>query len=153
MHAEQLQRLSALYTLVWATTWTSDANRLLSPLLGLPDLPYVDWPQRLLDRHPRQGRNGSWKTPYLAAWLDKHAPSRPWVWLDDEPNRYDRAWFTQHYLTRPAPPAWQVVRVDAHIGLVADHFDQLTHWAHTLPTPDTDANTGAADGVGEGGAS
>jgi hypothetical protein len=30
--------------LVWATTWMRDANDLIAPLLGLPQLPIVDFP-------------------------------------------------------------------------------------------------------------
>jgi hypothetical protein len=38
-------RLSALpCDLVWATTWMADANEVIGPLLGLPELPVVDWP-------------------------------------------------------------------------------------------------------------
>jgi hypothetical protein len=56
-------RLSALpCDLVWATTWMADANEVIGPLLGLPELPVVDWPdsedEGLLH----------WKTRGLAGW-------------------------------------------------------------------------------------
>ena len=30
--------------LVWATTWMEEANEVISPRLGLPRLPVVEWP-------------------------------------------------------------------------------------------------------------
>lgn len=31
------------YEICWATTWMDDANRWIGPVLGLPELPYVDF--------------------------------------------------------------------------------------------------------------
>jgi hypothetical protein len=117
--------------MVWATTWADDANTLISPLLGIPnDLPVLTWPTGTAETQRRQGRNGSWKTHHIAAWLAQHAPDRPWVWVDDEINRYDRTWFKQWYLTsRPVPHL--LMRIEAGRGLVADDFDTITHWATT----------------------
>lgn len=130
-HGERLNALRDRFSLVWATTWGTEANQLLSPLLGLPtDLPVIEWPEHALERHPRVGRNGSWKTPYVAAWLDAHAPGLPWVWVDDEVNRFDRAWIAQHYATGAAPPHL-LHRVEADRGLVEDDFARLAAFADT----------------------
>jgi hypothetical protein len=47
--------------LVWATTWMAEANEVISPRLGLPDLPVVDFPDA--DDQPIRGLH--WKTMFL----------------------------------------------------------------------------------------
>ena len=79
--------LLLIFQLVWATSWEHGANRLLAPRLGLPeDLPVIIWPDGAREGAPR--RRQSWKTPYVAQWVG----ARPFVWIDDEVNRYDRAY-------------------------------------------------------------
>lgn len=56
----ELAALQDTFSLVSATTWEDAANELLGPLLDLPDLPVVYWPERarewaLVPRH-----DGSW---------------------------------------------------------------------------------------------
>src|SRR5690242_14163686 len=62
--------------LVWATTWGAEANEVIAPRLGLPELPLVAWPDE--DDVPVRGLH--WKTATLLRWAD----GRPFVWLDDE---------------------------------------------------------------------
>jgi hypothetical protein len=50
------------------TTWKSEANECLAPLLGLPQLPVVTWPKPSDEPEP------------LVDW----AAGRPFAWLDDE---------------------------------------------------------------------
>jgi len=38
-HGPWLQELATRFQIVWATAWGADANRLLAPLLQIPDLP------------------------------------------------------------------------------------------------------------------
>jgi hypothetical protein len=81
-------RLSALpCDLVWATAWMDDANDEIAPLLGLPALPVVDWPDSDEDGPLH------WKTRVLVAWAD----GRPFVWVDDEITDVDRAWVSAHH--------------------------------------------------------
>jgi hypothetical protein len=75
-HGRWLRELAQLCDLVWATTWRDDANRLISPILGLPsDLPVVPLtiPAAGFPAH-------GWKTDQVAEWVG----SRPFAWLDDE---------------------------------------------------------------------
>lgn len=43
-HGAELLALAEVYELVWATTWKDEANDWIGPHLGLPRLPFIDWP-------------------------------------------------------------------------------------------------------------
>lgn len=77
----------------------AEANEVISPRLGLPDLPVVEWPDD--DEDPEHGLH--WKTVFLARW----AAGRPFVWLDEEITDADRRWVAAHH---PVPALLQ--RVD-----------------------------------------
>ena len=116
---EDGRRLLALgCELVWATTWMAEANEVVSPRLGLPRLPVVEWPDD--DADPRGGLH--WKTAFLARW----AAGRPFVWLDDEVTEIDRRWVAAHH-DRPA----LVHRVDPFLGLTGDDFSAVRRWLRT----------------------
>ena len=74
--------------LVWVTTWMTDANDLITPRLGLPHLPLVDFPD-----NDETERGLHWRTTHLARW----AAGRRFVWLDDEITDADCLW----WLTAP----------------------------------------------------
>ncbi|MFF1820997.1 HAD domain-containing protein [Kribbella sp. NPDC058245] len=116
-HGVELNTLAGSFELVWATTWEHGANRLLGPLLGLPELPVIIWPPR---ESMTRTRRGSWKTPYIAEW----AADRAFAWVDDEVNRYDR-----FYLDNAHGPAHLAHRVEPHVGLTAADFAVLKGWA------------------------
>ncbi|MDX3165930.1 hypothetical protein PV516_19270 [Streptomyces scabiei] len=103
--------------LVWGTTWMAEARDFIAPVLGLPDLPYVDFgPDLLNDRD--DGLH--WKLPALLA----HAGDRPFVWVDDEVSDRDRAYVAAHH---PAPALlhW----VDPRHGLRDDDFAAIAAFA------------------------
>jgi hypothetical protein len=50
-HGPGRRELSTRFQIVWATAWGADANRLLAPLLELPDLPVIRFPP--IPFHPR----------------------------------------------------------------------------------------------------
>jgi hypothetical protein len=134
LHATEFARLCEVFEVVWATTWLEEANTFLSPLLGLPeDLPWVPFTAEELanKNRPQVGRrNGSWKTPIIARWLDEHHPGRAWAWVDDEVNQRDRTWFRDHHYGLTAnPPAHLLLRVDDHRGLRSDDFIGLREFA------------------------
>jgi hypothetical protein len=109
-------RLHALgCQLVWATTWGAEANEVLSPRLGLPELPILDWPPD--DDDPPLGVH--WKTTALVHW----AAGRPFAWLDDEIFDADRRWIAAHH---PAPALAH--RVDPRSGLIAADFAAVQRW-------------------------
>jgi hypothetical protein len=100
--------------LVWATTWMADANEVISPRLGLPDLPVVDWPG---SDEPPYGLH--WKTLSLAQW----AAGRPFIWLDDEITDADRRWVAANYAGKA-----MLHRVDPHVGLTELDFELIRQW-------------------------
>lgn len=110
------RRLLALgCQLVWATTWMAEANEVISPRLGLPDLAVVEWPDG--DGDPAHGLH--WKTVFLTQW----AAGRPFVWLDDEITDADRRWIAGHHSGRAL-----VQRVDPYVGLTDAVFSAVRRW-------------------------
>ncbi|WP_427889434.1 HAD domain-containing protein [Kribbella sp. GL6] len=109
-HGVELNALAASFDLVWATSWEHGANRLLSPLLGLPtDLPTIMWPER------SPVRRGSWRAAYVAEWVGE----RSFAWVDDEVGDAERERF----------PGQLILPVDARTGLTAEHFAALKSFA------------------------
>ncbi|WP_084728725.1 hypothetical protein [Streptacidiphilus neutrinimicus] len=109
--------LAALpFDLVWATTWEEEANAFLAPLLGLPTLPFLSWPQ------PRPQREDGvfWKTPEIVAW----ARGRPFAWVDDQITEADRGWVHAHHQGRAL-----LHRIDPKVGMTAADFARLRDWA------------------------
>ncbi|MFC0543479.1 HAD domain-containing protein [Kutzneria chonburiensis] len=109
-------RLSALpCDLVWATTWLSDANDQIAPLLGLPPLPVVTWP----DVDPLVPHGVHWKTPFLV----EFAAGRPFAWVDDELGQADRAWVSARHRGDAL-----LHKVDPRVGLAAADYAILASW-------------------------
>jgi hypothetical protein len=80
-HGEWIAELAGAYEVVWATAWGEEANRLLAPLLGVPRLPVVPFPQPPFP--------ADLKVPAI----DALAGDRPAAWIDDllGPAAYDWA--------------------------------------------------------------
>ncbi|WP_406126442.1 HAD domain-containing protein [Streptomyces canus] len=118
-HGQSLLKLTDRYDMVWATTWRNEANTFIAPVLGLPPLPFVDWPTTLTP-----GPNGTfWKTRHLV----NHAGGRPFVWLDDELDDNDREFVAGHH-EGPALLHW----VDPRVGLRERDFEAVADFARTL---------------------
>jgi hypothetical protein len=105
-HGAMLLRLAERYTLVWATYWEDEANRLLAPLLGLPRLPVI----------PCAGPPGGGQDKLLgiAPWV----ADRPVVWFDDLHSAAAWEWAER----RDAPT--RLIHVDPVSGLTDVHIDQ-----------------------------
>jgi hypothetical protein len=82
------QLLALKCPLVWATSWMGEANEVVGPRLGLPELPIVQWPDT--DDQTEPGLH--WKTAFRAAW----AAGYPFGWLDDEITETDRRRVAAH---------------------------------------------------------
>lgn len=106
--------------LVWATAWMTDANDIIGPLIGLPELPVVLWPEGY-DEGELEDEDDDlhWKTRFLIEW----AAGRTFIWVDDEITDADRAWVTAHHRGRAL-----LHRVDNRTGLTDADFALLTDW-------------------------
>ncbi len=124
INPEHGPRLAALpCEVVWATTWMADANECIAPLLGLPQLPVVIWPEPS-DLDDQDERNGlHWKTRALVA----RAAGRPFAWVDDEVTGTDRAWVAAHHRGQAL-----LHRVDPRRGLADSDFTALDSWLRQL---------------------
>ncbi|MEU6659060.1 HAD domain-containing protein [Streptomyces sp. NPDC046821] len=116
-------RLAALpCEIVWATTWMDDANDHVAPLLGLPPLPVVDWPEPSVQEvwDEWSGAHGlHWKTRALVV----HAGGRAFAWVDDEITDADRSWVGDHHEGHAL-----LHRVDPRRGLTETDFAALDAW-------------------------
>ncbi len=118
-HGDELLALAEAYELVWATTWKGEANDWIGPRLGLPELPFVDWPRM----HGKAPRGTFWKTQYIL----EYAAGRPFAWIDDDITSYDHEYVERNHLA-----AALLLRVDERIGLTRPDFDALAEWAAAL---------------------
>jgi hypothetical protein len=91
--------------LVWATTWLEQANELIGPKIGLPELPVMHWD---VVGSPR------WKFDAALRW----ACGRPLVWFDDDFTAYPRQyhWFTEKRSELPT----LLRQIDPRVGLTFD---------------------------------
>ncbi|MBP2323084.1 hypothetical protein JOF56_003469 [Kibdelosporangium banguiense] len=129
-HGEQLWALAEEtgLTLAWATTWLHQANAYVAPVLALPDLPVVEFPES--DLQPVAGghhwrRDGSWKWSGVA----EFAGGRPLAWLDDEHDDPMYAEARQAFEQSRAGKATLLVHVDPSTGMRPDHMDMVRAWA------------------------
>lgn len=115
-HGDELLALTDRYELVWATTWKNEANEWIGPHLGLPPLPFVDWPVV----GGSTGEGTLWKTRHVVA----YAAGRPFAWIDDEIRERDREWVAVHH-----PGRALLRQIDPLVGLERHDFDALARWA------------------------
>jgi len=105
----------------WATGWMHEANDVISPLLGLPQLPVV----ALAEPQTAVGEwyQLNWKTETLV----QVAAGRPFVWIDDEITGVDRGWVAENH-----PGSALLFRVDAHFGLAEADLAAVERWLRNL---------------------
>jgi hypothetical protein len=133
---------------VWASTWRHEANTLVSPAVGLPTLPIIDFPAADLnpDGTTRWRAAGRWKYRGVSAF----AGTLPLAWLDDEHDlriaaadelpgaqrdlflRYRTAARDGFLFERGAIPTL-LCQVDPKTGLGEVHLAKIRDWATTLP--------------------
>ncbi len=102
--------------LMWATAWMHDANEVMAPLLGLPELPVADLPDAPEEDEPDVLH---WKTRTLV----ETAAGRPFVWVDDEISDLDRAWVAAQHQGQAL-----LHRVDSTNGLTDTDLTTLADW-------------------------
>jgi hypothetical protein len=120
-YPDWLEELGGAYQLVWATTWEKLANKLLGPLLGLPELEVVEFSAYPRDMYMEaMGLVAEWKWDCLV----KYAVDRPFVFVDDQAERVAR-----EYPLKPGVPQSALF---VEYGLTRDNVDQLLAHAATL---------------------
>ncbi|MEU6142118.1 hypothetical protein ABZ848_17340 [Streptomyces sp. NPDC047081] len=110
------------YELCWATTWMDAANRWIGPVIGLPELPYVDFGAGLFAFRPD---GVHWKTEAIVA----HAEGRAFAWVDDEQSPADET-----YVAAAHPGPALLHHVSPRLGLREGDFTVLSEFASTLRT-------------------
>jgi hypothetical protein len=104
--------------LAWATTWGQEANQLIAPVLGLPQLPAA----------PTWAATGPDKADGVVPWT----AGRPFVWFEDFPAEREAA----ARLAGGVPHL--VVTVDEATGLTTAHLREAACWlAARWRQPDT----------------
>lgn len=102
--------------LAWATTWEHDANTMIGPVIGLPELPVIEWGFTAI----------MWKFNGVL----EYAQGRPLAWLDDDFGTYgtERAWFERERGITPT----LLHHVDPRVGLASGDLDTVAAWAAGL---------------------
>lgn len=111
VHGDWLRELASPFRLVWATAWMAEANRLIAPRLGMPELPFITFPP--IAFQPLD------KLPAVISFVGQS----PLVWIDDalEPQMHDWA------ARRLAPTL--LIDADPAVGLTRQMIDQCLGWA------------------------
>jgi hypothetical protein len=108
----QINRLTKIYEVVWASGWEDKANQYLPQILGVPEFPYLTF-----DGRARFG-TAHWK---LEA-IEEYAKDRALAWVDDslDPSCYEWA------DARDAPTL--LVPTDSAVGMTETHVGALESW-------------------------
>jgi hypothetical protein len=110
---------AGLVELAWATTWNQDANSMIAPLIGLPELPVVPIPHPAMDAP----RDRIWKRDPV----EQFADGRPLAWFDDDFVMPGDARWAQERTAGGA--ATLLVPVEPRVGLVQGDVDRVSEWA------------------------
>jgi len=107
--------------LAWATTWEHEANDYIGPAIGLPVLPVIEWGFKAFH----------WKFDGVL----EYAKDRPFVWLDDDFDRFptERDWFAEQ---RKGQPPYRLHYVSPRIGLTSLDLDQAGRWLRSIRSDD-----------------
>jgi hypothetical protein len=114
-HGALLRELAGSFELVWATAWEHRANRLICPVIGLPELPVIEF--------PLGGRDFFFRK--LPAVIES-VGDRPCAWIDDEHRPDHDDWARD----RGVPTL--IVDIDPAVGLTARVAADLAEWAANL---------------------
>lgn len=117
-HGPMLLALADRFELVWATAWVHDANKLIAPAVGLPELPVVDLSHLECDFSSKH-------IPKLAT-VARYAGNRPFAWFDDEfrvPADID--WAAERTKTL-APTLF--MPINPAVGIMQGDIDAVSAW-------------------------
>jgi hypothetical protein len=113
-HGDWIRELAEAGDLTWATGWGADANEFYLPLLGVEQLPFVEFPP--IPFEPEL------KVPAIDAMVG----DRPAAWIDDNHTAAGRRWSAD----RTAPTL--LVPIDPATGWVRANVDEVLDWVRNL---------------------
>lgn len=116
-HGPMLVALSGMVDLVWATAWEGQANDLVGPVIGLPQLPVIAFPRKEYYEFGHIFKLGD---------VVEYIGDEPFAWLDDDFERDDLAWAKQR--TADGIPTL-LVPIAPNIGLRQEDLDWVRDWA------------------------
>jgi hypothetical protein len=113
---ERLRRLGQHYDMIWATGWEEKANDYMPNVLGLPELPVLNF------KGAARFGSAHWKL----APLDKYSKGRPVAWIDDSFDESCYEW------ARGRANPTLLVPTESAVGLEEAHTEALIAWAISL---------------------
>jgi len=140
-HGLMLLSLAEQFQLVRGKAWRGDANRYVAPVLGLPQLPYVNWPEYgklATDLYkPARGVLAPGQRPVAKVYwkarpILQFANGRPFAWLDDELTDADH----EHVAAVGSAGPSLLRRINPTVGLRQHDIEALRVWATSLSGPD-----------------
>ena len=100
---------------VWATTWEDEANTMIGPRIGLPELPVIHFRGSL-----------EWKFPEVL----KETAGHPIAWWDDDFYLFNEA--RDNFLKARGDLPTLLHTVSPRLGLTSEDFDMVRKWATDL---------------------
>jgi hypothetical protein len=116
-HGPMLLALTGLVDLVWATAWEDEANTLIAPVIGLPELPVIEFPRR--DSYP-------FGQIFKRDDVEAYAGDRPFAWLDDDFEPGDHEWAAAR--TESGIPTL-LLHISPRLGIRQEDVNQVAEWA------------------------
>jgi hypothetical protein len=116
-HGPMLLALTGLVDLVWATAWEHSANALIAPVIGLPELPVIEFPRR--DSYP-------FGQIFKRDDVEAYAGDRPFAWLDDDFEPGDLEWAKAR--SESGMPTL-LIGINPRVGLVQEDVNWVADWA------------------------
>jgi hypothetical protein len=113
---ERLRMLGDHYDRIWATGWEEKANDYMPNVLGMPELPVLNF------KGAARFGSAHWKL----APLDKYSEGRPVAWIDDSFDESCYEW------ARKREHPTLLVPTESALGLEEAHTDALIAWAKGL---------------------
>lgn len=127
-----IRRLLALdCDIEWLTTWEDDANKTISPLVGLPDDLRV---AGTMEGYRDQRETGlfvvnsyNWKLDSLG--VDQTANPRPFIWADDDAITFGAKTLLKENVKVPYK---LIIPPSSDGGLTIDHLDEMAEFIKSL---------------------
>lgn len=106
--------------LVWATTWETNANTWIAPLIRLHELPFIKVADSVWNADP------DWKFPSV----QQYCEGRPVLWFDDDFDKYPKAMID--FIEKRAGVPTMLYDIDSRDGLTKYDAEQAAIWLKGL---------------------